>query len=340
VGFLVARTMSFVDRLALACDRRRARLATVRDPQHDDPAAVVAGLDAGAERVITRLESGAMVWRRWGVGAPLVLLHGASGSWTHWIRNIPALAARRRVLAPDLPGFGDSDALPEPHTAERLVNALATGLAQALPAPADFDLVGFSFGGIIAGMLAAHLGRRVGRLVLIGPNGMALRTDVADLALARVTPGMDEAAAREVHRENLRRLMLADPAAADDLAVHVQVENLRRARFRSGEIPTSDVLLRALPRIEARLGAIFGGRDAFVGPYLDERRETLAAVQPGLDFRVVEGAGHWVNYEAPARVEEALLEMLASPAGRDLTCSRPSAAPPSSRSCAPREPSP
>ena len=109
--------------------------------------------------------------------------------------------------------------------------------------------------------------------------------------------------------------MLGDPAAADDLAVHVQIENLRRARFKSGDIPTSDVLLRALPRTEARLTAIFGERDAFVGSRLDERRQTLAGVQPDLDFRVVADAGHWANYEAPAIVNRALLEVPAPAAG-------------------------
>lgn len=289
----------------------------MRHEDHDAPGAVIAALEADATRVTTRFEGGgAMVWRRWGAGPPLVLLHGASGSWTHWIRNIPALAARHTVLVPDMPGFGDSDALPEPHTAERLAGAVAAGLDRLLPAPAAFDLVGFSFGSIIAGVAAASLGRRIDRLVLIGPGGMALRSDVGSLVLARVEPGMSEAQAREVHRANLRRLMLGDPAAADDLAVHLQVENLDRARFRSGTIPSSDALLRALPRIQARLAAIFGGRDAFVGPYLDERRRVLARVQPGLDVRVIEGAGHWVNYEAPAAVDRALAEMLAAPPGR------------------------
>jgi pimeloyl-ACP methyl ester carboxylesterase len=289
----------------------------VRHEHRDAPGAVIAALEADATRVTTRFEGGgAMVWRRWGAGPPLVLLHGASGSWTHWIRNIPALAARHAVLVPDMPGFGDSDALPEPHTAERLAGAVAAGLDTLLPPPSAFDLAGFSFGSIVAGVAAASLGRRIDRLVLIGPGGMALRSDVGGLALARVEPGMSGAQAREVHRENLRRLMLGDPAAADDLAVHLQVENLGRARFRSGTIPSSDVLLRALPRIRARLAAIFGGRDAFVGPYLDERRQVLARAQPGLDVRIIEGAGHWVSYEAPAAVNRALAEMLAVPPGR------------------------
>jgi pimeloyl-ACP methyl ester carboxylesterase len=289
----------------------------VRHEHRGAPGAVIAALEADATRVTTRFEGGgAMVWRRWGAGRPLLLLHGASGSWTHWIRNIPALAARHALLVPDMPGFGDSDTLPEPHTAERLAGVVAAGLETLLPPPTALDVVGFSFGSIIAGVAVAGLGGRIGRLVLIGPGGMALRSDAGSLVLARVEPGMTEAQAREVHRENLRRLMLGDPAGADDLAVHVQVENLRRARFKSGTIPSSDVLLRALPRIQARLAAIFGGRDAFVGRYLDERRQTLARVQPGLDVRVVEGAGHWVNYEAPAAVNRALVEMLSAPPGR------------------------
>lgn len=317
MSFPAARTMSYPHRLALACCRCRARLAGVPSAQRDDPASIVAGLEAGATRATAPLEGGgAMVWRRWGDGRPLVLLHGASGSWTHWIRNIPALAARHAVLAPDMPGFGDSGALPEPHTAERLAAGVAAGLERLLPPAAELDLAGFSLGGIVAGVLAARLGERVGRLALIGPGGLGRPTGVANLVLARVEDGMSAAAVRAVHRENLRRLMLADPHAADDLAVHVQAENLRRARFRSGTIPTSDVLLRALPAIRAGLGAIFGERDVFVGRDLAVRRATLARWQPGLDFRVVAGAGHWVNYEAAGAVNRALLEMLAAPAGR------------------------
>ncbi|HEX9822317.1 MAG TPA: alpha/beta fold hydrolase [Methylomirabilota bacterium] len=277
------------------------------DQLSDVPAAVVARFEAEAERFTTPFDGGRMVWRRWGAGPPVVLLHGASGSWTHWIRNLEGLAERFAVLVPDMPGFGESDALPEPHTAERLADAVVAGLA----AHARLDLVGFSFGGIVAGLAAARLGTRARRLVLLGPGGMAFRSDVGRLVLARVEPGMSEAEAREVHRANLQTLMLADPAAADDLAVHLQVDNLRRARFKSGTIPASDVLLRAMPGIRARIAALFGGRDAFAVPYLDERRETLARFQSDLDFRVVAGAGHWVNYEAPATVNRALREMLA-----------------------------
>ena len=49
-----------------------------------------------------------MVWRTWGDGPALVLLHGGSGSWTHWVRNIAHFERDYRVIAGDLPGLGDS----------------------------------------------------------------------------------------------------------------------------------------------------------------------------------------------------------------------------------------
>ncbi|QNG19991.1 alpha/beta hydrolase [Rhodococcus triatomae] len=45
-----------------------------------------------------------------GTGRPVLLIHGMAGSWTHWARTIPFLARRHRVVAIDLPGFGDSQA--------------------------------------------------------------------------------------------------------------------------------------------------------------------------------------------------------------------------------------
>lgn len=269
--------------------------------------ATVAAVESRAERRQTRDGGRAIAWRLWGAGPPLVLLHGASGSWTHFIRNVDALASRFRVIVPDMPGFGDSDP-PDGATADVLAAALERGLDEVVPPPARLDLAGFSFGGIIAGLLAARLGDRVGTLALLGPNGMAL--PVRTPRLAGIPPGATEREIREVHRENLRRLMLADPAAADDLAVALQMENVRRARFRSGDIPASDALLRALPRIRARIAGIWGERDAFAAPDLDARRATLARFAPDLDFRVVPGAGHWACYEAADSVNAALLDAL------------------------------
>ena len=276
----------------------------------EEPRSHVARIESLGARVVTEVACGDMVWRGWGAGPPLVLLHGASGSWTHWIRNVLPLAEHFRVLAADMPGYGESDAPPEPHTADALADLVVAGIEQLLPEPAGFDLAGFSLGAIIGGLVAARLGARVRRLVLLGPGGLGL-VPAPVRTLLRLEPDMDGEAVRHVHRQNLLTLMLARPESADELAVTLQIDNIARSRFRSGTIPVSDVLLRALPAVRAHLAGIWGGRDAFTGHHLGESREVLAAVDPTLDAAVIEAAGHWVNYEAADEVNRLLEEWLA-----------------------------
>jgi len=279
----------------------------------EEPRSHVARIESLGARVVTEMASGDMVWRVWGAGPPLVLLHGASGSWTHWIRNVLPLAEHFRVLVADMPGYGESDAPPEPHTADALADLVVAGIEQLLPAPAVFDLAGFSMGAIVGGLVAARLGARVRRFVLLGPGGLGL-VPAPVRTLLRLEPGMDGEAVRHVHRQNLLTLMLARPESADELAVTLQIDNVARSRFRSGTIPVSDDLLRALPAVRAHLAGIWGGRDAFTGHHLAESREVLAAADPQLDARVIEAAGHWVNYEAADQVNALLEEWLARPA--------------------------
>jgi pimeloyl-ACP methyl ester carboxylesterase len=60
---------------------------------------------------------------------------------------------------------------------------------------------------------------------------------------------------------------------------------------------------------------IWGERDAFSGAHIDECRRVLASVQGALDLRVIEGAGHWVPYEAADQVTAALFDLLACGSG-------------------------
>lgn len=276
----------------------------------EEPRSHVAWIESLGAREVTEVACGEMVWRVWGAGPPLVLLHGASGSWTHWIRNVLPLAAHHRVLAADMPGYGDSDAPPEPHTADALADLVVAGIEQLLPAPTVFDLAGFSMGAIIGGLVAARLGARVRRFVLLGPGGLGL-VPAPVRTLLRLEPGMDGETVRHVHRQNLLTLMLARPDSADELAVTLQIDNVARSRFRSGTIPVSDVLLRALPAVRAHLAGIWGGRDAFTGHHLAESRRVLATADPTLDAAVIEPAGHWVNYEAADEVNRLLEVWLA-----------------------------
>lgn len=272
--------------------------------------AFVEGVAAEAQRRETPCGDGQMVWRLWGDGPPLVLLHGGYGSWMHWIRNVLPLARRFRVVAPDLPGLGESATPPEPHTAEGLAQIVADGIARVLPDDAPFFLAGFSFGGVLGGHVAARLGARVRGFAVVGSNGLGLVRQPTELR--RLPPGADEAEALAVARHNLAALMIADPGKIDDLAVHIQAKNAPRGRVRSRRFSRADTLARVLPQIEAPLYGIWGERDATAFPHLDERARALRAVQPQARFEVIPGAGHWVQYEAAERFTP-LLAAIAAP---------------------------
>jgi pimeloyl-ACP methyl ester carboxylesterase len=285
-------------------------------PPSDQPRAIVAALDAQAERIETPCGEGRMVWRRWGAGPPLVLLHGGHGSWTHWIRNIPFFAQRYRVAVPDMPGYGESALPPDPHDPASLAQALAFGLDDVFPGREPVALAGFSFGGVIAGHLARLRPDRAGRLVLVGAGGLGLeRPTLPPLKRWRRLEGQTER--EEAHRANLQILMLHDPARIDALALYLQSENTARAHIDSPSISATDTLRRCLDEVNAPLGGIWGEADATTGPFLHTRRELLRAIDPQSEFAVIPQAGHWVQYEAPEAFNTALEGVLNSLRRRD-----------------------
>ena len=270
------------------------------------PAEIVAEVESRAERIDTPFEGGTIAWRCFGAGRPLALLHGGFGSWTHWIRNVEALGRHYRVLAADMAGYGDSSDAPAP-TAEAIAEALAPGLRQ-LAGGEPVTLAGFSFGGIVCGLIAQQGRVPIRAVVLVGAACLGLQREPMDLRAWRnlVTPE----ARREAHRANVATLMIWDKAKIDPLAVHLQQQNAERARFRSRRIARTSLLRTALEATNVPLAGIWGEYDATAAPYVEERRELLQRLRPGAPFEVIPGAGHWVQYEAPDRFNATLLRML------------------------------
>jgi len=109
-----------------------------------------------------------------GQGRPVILIHGSGPGvtgWANWRLVMPELARQRRVLAPDMVGFGYTDR-PAGFTYDRAawVRQLLD-LMDALALP-QVDIVGNSFGGAIALALAIQHPERVGRFVLMGSAGL------------------------------------------------------------------------------------------------------------------------------------------------------------------------
>lgn len=272
------------------------------------PADVIAALDTHATRFETPCGSGSMVWRRFGSGDPLVLVHGGSGSWLHWIRTIPAFMDRYEVWALDLPGLGDSAMPPEPHTPKTCGTILADGMRQVLGARRP-HMVCFSFGCHVGTFAAAELGDRVRSLTLSGSAALGLPHTRGNFAKehSRMTP----AERAEVHRTNLHILMIANERRIDDLAVHIQADNIAKARFRSRQFAVTDEIRRTLPHVGAPVGAIWGEHDQIsaVGG-AESRFAAIRESHPDLVARIVPDAGHWSMYEQPEAFNAALSDVL------------------------------
>ncbi len=247
------------------------------------------------------------VWHVWGAGEPVVLLHGGSGSWTHWIRNIDALvAAGREVLVPDMPGFGDSDKPAGARDADALVAPLVSGLQQLLGARA-LDLVGFSFGGLVGGLMASSL-PTLRRLVIVGAP--LLGVGVRPVRL-REWRHLDADAAIEVHRSNLAALMLHHPASVTPLAIALHQAHVPLDRLRRRSMARTDVLARTLSTATCPLVAIYGEHDVLYPDQLRQVEATLDALPTLRGRTAIPDAGHWVQFEAPQAFDLALARALA-----------------------------
>jgi pimeloyl-ACP methyl ester carboxylesterase len=164
---------------------------------------------------------------------PLVFVHGLSGSWQNWLEQLPLLAAERRVITLDLPGFGYSP-MPE----QKLSIAGYARLLDKLLAQLGVDaaaVVGNSMGGFIGAELAIAFPQRVERLVLVSAAGLSTHEHPGS---TRVLPAMRRA----------ERILMASGAWAATRSDAVA----RRARLRDAAL---GVVVRHPDRLPAALAA-------------------------------------------------------------------------------------
>ena len=287
-------------------------------------------VEALSQRIVQAYAWGNAVWHVWGtdremhpddqIGAevsahgvnditsqrPLVLLHGGSGSWTHWLRNVEHFAQTRPVWALDIPGFGDSD-LPVGITdADGLVPYMAEIVMRTFKGEA-VDVLGFSFGGMTAGLVAAQYPDIFQQLILVGAPGLGLFGK--ELPMRGMTPSMDDVAQRHVHRHNLNAMMFANPESVTEEVIDLQQSNVARDRLRRRRIARTDVLAKAQLHWVCPVHGIWGALDAL---YKDTLQQVPVALPSMATFAVVPDAGHWVMYERPAAFHAAVDPLLKS----------------------------
>lgn len=284
----------------------------------------------GLRRVTVPTAAGRVVVRagRRAGGPATILLHGAAGSWTTWT---PLIADSDRsghplcdVVAPDLPGWGESRPLPEGAGVAELsaaVAAVARGLGYA-----SWHVVGHSLGGFVALDLAAREPAATLSVTLVSPTGRSVTDAVrrpvtggrhlpgfAGMLLAmRLLRALGPAGAallRGLRRTGLLRV-LAAPLFAHPRAVHRSVADALADEIR----PASFVRAAGLAArydtglwrgIRCDVHAVRGRRDVFTA---DGDAEVFRADIPQFTERVVDDAGHFAHIEAPRAVLEAMTE--------------------------------
>lgn len=239
-----------------------------------------------------------------GQGKPLMFIHGSGPgvtAWANWRLVMPELSKTRRVIAPDMVGFGYTD------RPEGIAYNMDTWVQQALDVLdalgiEQTDLVGNSFGGALALALTIRAPHRVRRLVLMGSVGVPFD----------ITPGLDAVWGYEPSIEAMRKLL--DLFAFNRNLVNDELAQLRyAASIRPGfqesfsamfpaprqrwvdAMASSESDIRALPHETL----ILHGRDDLVIPLSTSL--TLSQWITKSQLHVFGQCGHWTQIEHSSR---------------------------------------
>jgi len=263
-------------------------------------------------------------------GEPVILLHGFPELAHSWRHQLPALAgAGFHAVAPDLRGYGGSDrpTAVDAYAAKTLVGDIA-GLIRAL-GHESAHIVGHDWGGGLAWGLAGNVPAMVRSLTIlnapVGPVSARLRReDPAQRAkswymLLFQFPGVAEAWLSADDFANLRAFVFdtAAPEAFPEEDRAVFLDALRRdgaltaaLNYYRANMPPASWLRDPPdpPPVPAPTMIIWGEADAYMDPILLER--SAATVTGPLRIERLPGVSHWVQQEAPGRVNELLLDFL------------------------------
>jgi pimeloyl-ACP methyl ester carboxylesterase len=271
------------------------------------PDAQLDGLrDTGRTRV-TGPEGARIHWTEWGQGPVMVMLHGAYGSWPHFVRNIAAFARDHRVLIPDIPGYGRSDMPAGLPSMVGIGRQIAAGLDALIGADTRYRLVGFSFGGGVAGRLMADHRGRQSHVLLAAPAGIA-SAHVPPMKSIRGRAGEDLAAAIAF---NLRSIMFARDETLGPQAMRIQHECASVAQLRVEKVDWGPGLGAAVPGFGGHLMAVWGDADSFTKPgEVPDRPAQIRAWNPAAETHVLPATGHWLQYENAEAFNTLLRDLL------------------------------
>jgi len=249
----------------------------------------------------------------------VVFIHGLGGCWQNWLENLPAVALHRRVVALDLPGFGESE-MPEGDVSITNYAACVEALCEHLEL-GEAVVVGNSMGDFSAGERAIRHPQRVERLerlVLVDAAGISI-VDLRRqpmMTLVRLLAAQSNSVAREravLLRPRLRHLVyrsvMRHPTrlALDLMAAQGSSSGGPGFLLAMNALLSYDFRER-LPDICCPTLVVHGQEDALV-PVADARE--FERLIPRSRVVILDETGHVPMLERPGAFNRALLGFLA-----------------------------
>ena len=243
-----------------------------------------------------------------GTSDTVILLHGLGGSRISWEPQLQSLGDQVRVVAWDMPGYGTSPACIGPMTFTAL-SAAVVGLIDEVGGDA-VHLVGISFGAMIAQYVAASAGPHIASLTLLATSPkFGLDGTEPDAWRAQRLAPLDAGQSPGD---------FADQVLAGLAGPQITAEALAGQRAAMARI-SADALRAAIECLlthdtRALLASIVAPTLCLVGALDDETptsySQAIVDLVPGAELRVVAGAGHLLNVEAPDVVNAAILDQI------------------------------
>ncbi|MER7894394.1 alpha/beta fold hydrolase [Micromonospora sp. NPDC094482] len=262
-----------------------------------------------------------------GDGPPVLLLHGVGRTLRDFTDQHERLAERFRVHSVDLPGYGGSLPMAEPHTLPALARFVGRYLdVVGVDRPAH--LVGNSLGGAVAMRLAVTEPARVASLALVNSAGFGQEVTLALRLLAlrplgRMMLRPSRAAARRVERAlfhdpafaTAERIAYALEVARQPYTARVMLETVRSLGGLRGVRPQwREELLTQLAALAVPTLVVWGDRDLILpAAHLEAARTRLPRARTHL-FR---DCGHMPQIERAEELHRLLLDFWAAPASSD-----------------------
>jgi pimeloyl-ACP methyl ester carboxylesterase len=258
-----------------------------------------------------------------GKGPLVLLLHGFPECWVSWRNQLPALAdAGFHAVAPDLRGYGKSDK-PAGLDAYR-VEVLARDVARLIEALGEnrAHVVGHDWGGAVAWFSAMWHPERLDRLAILNaPHparySRAMKRPAQLLRSSYIfffqLPFLPEALIRAGDFLVLRRLFRYDPerrGAYSEEDVEEIVASAREPGALRGMLAWYRAMIQRPTHtrwkpIERPVQVIWGEKDRYL---LREIAEPSREWVPNLRFTAIPDASHWVQADAPERVNRLLID--------------------------------